>query len=288
MQEPLSVPTRSAAFPGFLQAVALLLLTWAGIIAVAAGFLVVRFLMRGTLETTAPAALLVVSNTVGFALALVVGWKWSGASARRLFPFRAFDARILLPLVLVSAGAVVLMSQTEVWLRLLPLSKGIRDVMTHLDEATVKMVREAFGMSLLAVGLVAPLTEELFFRGMLLHGFLARYGRRAAIPATAAFFAVAHLAPTQIVPAFLVGLFLAWLVAETQNLWLSLFTHGAFNVLGVLAMRLFSAGATPEEAAAEGVPLWLLIAATVATVVGIAWVRQLLRQKETTRDVLPA
>ncbi|MBI3980182.1 MAG: CPBP family intramembrane metalloprotease, partial [Chloroflexi bacterium] len=85
----------------------------------------------------------------------------------------------------------------------------------------------------LAVGL-APLAEELFFRGFVFPVVARRFGIMAGGIASAALFAAAHGQVGTFVPIFVLGLALAALYVFARSLWPSIAVHGAYNLLGLL------------------------------------------------------
>jgi uncharacterized protein len=91
--------------------------------------------------------------------------------------------------------------------------------------------------------LIAPLVEELFFRGMLYQAFRRRFWLWPAMGSSALLFALGHaqvgdLAATMLV--FLVilpvGVYLAWLFERRGNLLAPVAAHAVFNGLGVGAI----------------------------------------------------
>ena len=92
--------------------------------------------------------------------------------------------------------------------------------------------------SFLTVVVVAPVTEELLFRKVILTGLEQNYGARRAILWSAFFFAVFHLNPWQGISAFLIGIFLAWLYLNTRNIWLCIAIHAFNNGMSFVAFYL--------------------------------------------------
>jgi membrane protease YdiL (CAAX protease family) len=100
-------------------------------------------------------------------------------------------------------------------------------------------------LTALAVGIGAPLSEELLFRGFLLSA-LARW-RWGFWPAALA----ANLAWTSfhlgysiagLLEVFIGGLYISWLLWRTGSLWLPIIAHGATNIffLAIIAVYPFS------------------------------------------------
>jgi membrane protease YdiL (CAAX protease family) len=90
-------------------------------------------------------------------------------------------------------------------------------------------------LSLLLLAVLAPLVEELVFRG-LLYGWLAgRWGGNVAWVVSSIAFAAAHTEPAHIVLVFPLGLLFGWLRKRTDSLLPSLVAHIANNGLALVA-----------------------------------------------------
>ncbi|SKA27537.1 CAAX protease self-immunity [Enhydrobacter aerosaccus] len=104
-------------------------------------------------------------------------------------------------------------------------------------QAVEELVREprAFLSSLLLLGLLAPVVEELIFRG-LLYGWIA--GRWGTIPAwlvSSIAFAIAHYEPAHILLVLPLGLLFGYLRRRTDSLLPSTVAHIVNNSFAVLA-----------------------------------------------------
>jgi membrane protease YdiL (CAAX protease family) len=98
----------------------------------------------------------------------------------------------------------------------------------------------------LLVGLVAPIMEEIAFRGVLLRAARRRLGDKAAIAATALVFSLFHwLGVDQgntlagvltLVQLFLAGLLLGHLAVKHNRLGPAIFLHAGFNMLTLMAL----------------------------------------------------
>jgi membrane protease YdiL (CAAX protease family) len=97
------------------------------------------------------------------------------------------------------------------------------------------------------VGVLAPATEEVMFRGVLLKA-LGGFGRRAAISISALVFVAFHLfglsgdllrGALLIVPTFfLMGAILAWVTLRRDRLGPAIFIHSGFNLLALLILLM--------------------------------------------------
>jgi uncharacterized protein len=86
------------------------------------------------------------------------------------------------------------------------------------------------GLALVALVVIAPIAEELVFRGLC----FAALGR-FALPASAALFALAHGLPVLLVPIFVAGLGIGWLRQRTGSLYPGLAVHMALNATALAA-----------------------------------------------------
>lgn len=85
--------------------------------------------------------------------------------------------------------------------------------------------------SVVTVCLVAPVLEEMLFRGIILRSFLDQYSRRNAILASAFLFGLAHLNIYQFAVGIAIGSFLGWLYERTRSLWPCILLHVSYNSL---------------------------------------------------------
>jgi membrane protease YdiL (CAAX protease family) len=87
---------------------------------------------------------------------------------------------------------------------------------------------------------VAPLVEEIFFRGFLYPGLREKYGWIPAALISAVLFAAVHLHPIIMPPIFLLGLLFAYLYERTESIWPGVIMHFATNTLGLIAAYMIS------------------------------------------------
>ena len=122
-------------------------------------------------------------------------------------------------------------------LRLLDVDGPTQEVGEAAQDANTLVAGAAL---VLAVAVMAPLTEEIVFRGVLLRALLRKYGENAAVLISAAGFAVVHLLDPGsylIVPAlFVVGVVLAALRMQRDTLGLVIMVHVGFNLTAVVGL----------------------------------------------------
>lgn len=91
-------------------------------------------------------------------------------------------------------------------------------------------------LALLAGGIIAPVAEEVFFRGYVFAALYKYLGLRRATLLSAALFALVHVLPTSWPPLFLLGILLALLYEQTDSLWPAIAVHAGMNTLGFLLL----------------------------------------------------
>ncbi|NWG06410.1 MAG: CPBP family intramembrane metalloprotease [Chloroflexi bacterium] len=81
----------------------------------------------------------------------------------------------------------------------------------------------------IALVVVAPLVEEIFFRGFLFQGFRKKYGWVNAMLLSSAIFGVAHLDPVSIIPTFVLGIVLSYVYHRSNSVWPGVILHFLIN-----------------------------------------------------------
>ncbi|HEY7333028.1 MAG TPA: type II CAAX endopeptidase family protein [Candidatus Limnocylindria bacterium] len=85
-----------------------------------------------------------------------------------------------------------------------------------------------------AIVVVAPIAEELFFRGVVLNAWLREYGPRVAILGSGLLFAMIHASLFLFLPIAALGIALALLYRATGSLPATIALHAGFNGITVL------------------------------------------------------
>ena len=94
------------------------------------------------------------------------------------------------------------------------------------------------GLAIMAC-VVAPICEEILFRGYL-YGLLKRYSCRFfAALISGLIFGLIHASLTSLAPLVVVGIFLAIIYEFSGSLWAPIITHSIFNTVNVMAMIFF-------------------------------------------------
>lgn len=176
--------------------------------------------------------------------------------------------------------SVVLIFAAMYVLNLLIEQAGIPNTM---EDTFITMSRNPFGF--LSIALLAPILEEMLFRGAI-EGRLLRTWQNpwAAIVVSSLIFGVVHMNPAQIPFAFLLGMMFGWLYYRTGSLLPGIVGHVLNNSVAAVNMILY-ADATLEEQVQDETMMWLWAAiATVVFVLAALWLHRRLGGRQMLAD----
>lgn len=89
-------------------------------------------------------------------------------------------------------------------------------------------------MMILALAVLAPLVEEILFRGFLYRVLRSRYSSLPSIIITSILFSAAHFSLATIVPIFIMGILMAWARERSGSIIPSLILHALNNLAAVV------------------------------------------------------
>ena len=87
----------------------------------------------------------------------------------------------------------------------------------------------------ISVVILAPIFEELIFRGTILQ-VLSKYNKVFAIFVTSLLFGLLHLNMTQAIPAFFMSLILCYMCLKTDSLLVTILAHAGNNLLALMSV----------------------------------------------------
>ena len=144
---------------------------------------------------------------------------------------------------------------------------GLPDLM---QDTFLGMSRNVFGI--ISITIMAPLVEELLFRGAI-QGYMLRKGMKPlnAILIASAIFGIVHMNPIQIPFAFAIGLIFGWLYYRTGSVVPGIIGHFINNSIACLQMATL----TEEEFNTKTIewlgagPTYALFAISLAVMIGM-------------------
>ena len=100
------------------------------------------------------------------------------------------------------------------------------------------IMKEPWGY--MVIGILAPVTEEIVFRGAILRGLLKILGRHhwIAIVITSLLFAVTHMNLAQGIHAFIIGMLLGWVYWRTSSIVPGMVIHWVNNSIAFVMFHL--------------------------------------------------
>lgn len=161
-------------------------------------------------------------------VAVIVAVAPMGMAAMAALGFRPVDWRSIF---LAAVGTMALSIGVS---QIGPSPEGIEDAMRVARDP------RQFLASLLVLALLAPIVEELIFRGLLFGWLEGRWGSRLAVAVSTAAFAAAHYEPAHAILVLPLGLLFGWLRWRTGSILPSLFSHIANNSMAVIAAAMGS------------------------------------------------
>ena len=147
-----------------------------------------------------------------------------------------------------------------------------------MEDTFIDMSRNPFGI--LTIGLMAPILEELLFRGAI-QGYLQKVCKKpwSAIIISSLIFGVVHMNPAQIPFAFLLGMMFGWLYYRTGSLLPGIVGHALNNTIAGINMIIYG-NATIEEQIENPIAMWAWSAvAMVIFILSTIWLNRNLNDK---------
>ncbi|MBC8214612.1 MAG: CPBP family intramembrane metalloprotease [Candidatus Marinimicrobia bacterium] len=208
--------------------------------------------------------ILVWINVPIFAIVLFIGWMWSKKPLHNYFQHKRVPLHFISVSIMTALGIIILIGDIENLIQyFFPISNNVLDMFEMLLSG---------GSGVLAAIIMASVTEEVFFRGMILPGLARNYGKIAGIFITAFLFGIIHLNPWQFLPAFIMGIYIGWIYLTTRNIWLCIGIHSFNNAIAAIPQYLGMEIQGLVYDVREGVqfnPFWLNVIGVVLCVGGI-------------------
>jgi len=164
----------------------------------------------------------------------------------------------------------------------LPASlKGLEEWMENAEKSTGELTKflttfknpAQFVLALLVVAVLAGVSEELLFRGVLQNLALKAFkNHHAAIWFAAFWFSFIHFQFYGFIPRMLLGAMFGYLYYWTQNLWLSMFAHFVNNGFTLLMAYLYQMKVTNTDIEqTKTVPVGMALISGLFTVILLRW-----------------
>ncbi len=167
---------------------------------------------------------------------LLYGLKKSKAPVLDVFPLKFFNPLVILPMITFLWGAHFLLEDINMRVeKLIPAPQWFWELFGRIFESDY-----GWWGAFMKVVIIAPVIEELIFRGIILHGFRKNYHAATAVVISALLFSLFHLNPWQVPATFLLGLLLGWIMIRTRNILLAIIGHAINNLLVLLTVTFWN------------------------------------------------
>ena len=214
-----------------------------------------------------------ITNLLSIGLVLFWRVRKERLSVRDTFPITGIRRSVFIATVVSTIGLTILLSEFD------NLLQTVLSAPEWLKQLFEGLLGGNLLQALFLLVLVAPLTEEFLFRGLILQGFLARYSAPKAVFWSAFLFAAFHLNPWQFAGAFVLGILFGWLVVRTGTLVPGLIGHAVANgwplVLDLLDIEI--RGFNRIRTSVEFQPWWMNLTGSMLVFFGLFLLTRTLR-----------
>jgi membrane protease YdiL (CAAX protease family) len=174
------------------------------------------------------------SEVVFYAAAGCFAWWGLRRTGRR--PFRKLTRRdgraILIGIAMLFVARIGMAAQ----LALTNQTKHVQAGFEHFDvtSKTPAITTIAVSLAVLSLVVIAPIVEEIVFRGLLFGALAGRLGVLGSAVITALLFGAVHGDPVLFPSLAAIGFIGALAYAATGNLWVSIILHASSNAIGAI------------------------------------------------------
>jgi membrane protease YdiL (CAAX protease family) len=167
---------------------------------------------------------------------LWLGYFYSGLKFNEVFSFSRFNWLIIPSMIVTFAGLQFFLNEINIHFeQILPPPAWFMELFSRLFDSDLGV----WG-GILRIVIIAPIIEELIFRGVIMSGFSRIYHPVWAIFFSALLFALFHLNPWQFAAAFALGLILGWIRIRTGSVLACIAGHAIHNGLVFLSVYYFN------------------------------------------------
>lgn len=187
-----------------------------------------------------------------------------------LFSFRTVSINYVIPMIFIVIGSAIVLSELDNFLRIfLPMNEFWLKIFSSLFDTKYGLWK-----TIVRIAIVAPIVEEILFRGILLKGFLKNYSVRKSIVVSALLFGIIHMNPWQFSGAFIHGIFYGWWFYKTRSLIPCILGHALNNSLSFIVTNLLGLeipGYTGNYVDVSFQPIWFNMLGIILFATGLIW-----------------
>ncbi|MBU3092536.1 CPBP family intramembrane metalloprotease [Clostridium sp. CM028] len=144
--------------------------------------------------------------------------KWHSKNSCEKIHKKRFNRKNFIYVALIIIGFRIVYDNSLIyWVNKIPMPDFINQAFEELAMSPIIMILSAV--------VIAPIYEEIVFRGILLRGMANKINPTLALIVSALFFALMHMNIPQGINAFLLGLIIGSIYLNTGSIYLSIFAH---------------------------------------------------------------
>jgi hypothetical protein len=197
------------------------------------------------------------------AFIFIFGYRKAHAPFKQVFAIKSFNPLILIAILFILPAMQYLVGFINIKiLQILPAPTWFWDLFEQILD-------NHFGYwgSFAKLVIIAPIVEEVLFRGIIMHGLMRNYKSWLAILLSGILFSAFHLNPWQMSYTFFLGILLGWLVVRTRSLPLAILVHSLNNFIVLFSITQHN---TVSELAISLMPQQkLILISTYSLAIGI-------------------
>lgn len=168
------------------------------------------------------------------------GVSWGAIRIKKLDPKYLFPneryGKSMAPFLLMTISFFLL---ARVWMDTEELFRFGSDKFLETRGELIYSLSTRKGIHFITIVLVAPIMEEILFRGLFLKSFLKRYSVKMSVIFSSLLFSFLHASPdgnylSMLGITFLSGVFYAWLILKTGNIKIAMGCHVFWNLLNYI------------------------------------------------------
>jgi membrane protease YdiL (CAAX protease family) len=181
---------------------------------------------------------------------------------------------VLTPAIALTIPALIvaMTAMCALLVRMFPVSAWEAAMFEEMSSASLGAI--------IAACILAPVLEEMLFRGIILRSFLRQYSKWAAIVGSATLFGFAHMNIYQFAVGLVLGIVCGWLYERTKSLLPCIVLHAAYNT--ALTIVELQSSAMQDGFANVSAFSWLAVLIFGAT--GVVMLRRILEPRVTSSN----
>jgi membrane protease YdiL (CAAX protease family) len=162
----------------------------------------------------------------------IYGYRKAENTFAKVFALKPFNLLLILPVIILLFGLQYLVGLLNIVVeKVIPSPPWFWELFEKIFDS-----RFGFWGTFFKVAILAPIIEEILFRGIIMHGLMRNYKSGYAVFLSGILFSVFHLNPWQMTYTFFLGLFLGWIMIRSRSLPLCIITHSINNIIVLLSI----------------------------------------------------